>query len=215
MEDLPRARNVMAKAASGSKALVLLTVAQKARTVTAFDRSKALLRCPTLKHMTANAHNYSSEPWRMSHCLPADRGLRGPCLWRQQGVKPSDGAWGCLFPLPSPPHTSLASCGSNHTTGLGFPAFRNDLLSTRSAEAVLPWPPQAHLAIIKHLCLPATIPGSRQVRGPPRCPLQQCLMSSVSVWRQPMGRPICFPKADSEHLEDILRTGVILSLPVG
>lgn len=159
MEELPRARNIMAKAASGSKALVLLTVVQKARTVTAFDRSKALLRFPTLKHTTANAHNYSNEPWRMSHCLPADRGLRGPCLWRQQRVKPSDGAWGCLFPLPSPPHTSLASCGSNHTTGLSFPAFRFlHSLSRGSSPMASPGSPRHHQA---------SLPASNHPRLPP------------------------------------------------
>lgn len=52
----------MAKAVPGSKALVLLTIVQNARTVTVFCRSKrysALSYSESQKHTTASVHDFS------------------------------------------------------------------------------------------------------------------------------------------------------------
>lgn len=152
--------------------------------------------------MTSNGQNNVSDPRQIKHHLPADRGLHGPRLRRQQGVKPSGQVIGLLLaPLRPSRHTSSAPPTPPqllHTQGLGFSQWPAGHWLNPGSSLV----PSPGSLLYSQVSLSArNHPWLQPSELSPRLSL-----AAVSYISCPCmvtaNMPISFPKSESDLLED-------------
>lgn len=136
---------------------------------------------------------------------PAGRGLHGPWLQRQQGVKPLNQIISLSLTPPHPSHhTSLGSGGSYTPKGFTFTMACRALAQPRQLSHALTWltTPQPIISIFQNH------PWLQASDLSPRLPLAalSCIHRLCTVMAN---TPICFPNPASS-----LTTGTILQSPM-